>query len=172
MRAIRNGARAGNRQRGQTLVETALILPVFLFILMALVDLGRIVYAQNAITMDAREAARVGAVGVVGTNALYDQGANSSLAAMTAKYNAIRAAAQVMSPGVPMTNASVLGMSGNCTQFSDPNGFGTCFYPDGTQVSNRVVINIKVVIPLLTPVISNLLGGSFTLTASSISYIQ
>jgi Flp pilus assembly protein TadG len=171
VRLLRIRGRAGRRSRGQALVEFAFVLPIFLFILMILVDFGRIVYAQNAITQDAREAARVGSTGVVGTG-LGDPGANSGLGPMSAKYNAIRAAAQIMSPGVPMTAASVTGMSGDCTAYADPLGTHTCFYPDGTQVSNRVVINITVIIPILTPIISNVVGGSYTLTASSIAYIQ
>ena len=172
MRSILVRVRNRQRSRGQALVEFAFVLPIFLFILMILVDFGRIVYAQNAITNDAREAARVGSVGVVGTNPLLDQGANASLGLMSAQYNKIRAAALVMSPGVPMSYASVTGMSGDCSQYSDPLGTHTCFYPDGTQVTDRVVINIKVIIPILTPIISSVVGGSYTLTATSIAYIQ
>jgi Flp pilus assembly protein TadG len=154
-----------SRGRGQALVEFALVIPMFLLILMALIDLGRIVYAQNTITQDAREASRVGAVGV--------EAASQTLGTMQAKYAAMRKAALTMSPGVPMTDASIVGESGNCSTYQDPLGTNTCFYPDGTEIGNRVIVNITVTVPILTPLVSNLIGrDSYTLTTTSIQYIQ
>jgi Flp pilus assembly protein TadG len=48
--------------RGQTLVEFALILPVFLLVLFGILDLGRGVLAFNSIANGAREGARVAIV--------------------------------------------------------------------------------------------------------------
>jgi hypothetical protein len=48
--------------RGQTLVEFALVLPVFLAILFGLVDLGRFVVADNILSQAAREGARLASV--------------------------------------------------------------------------------------------------------------
>ena len=48
--------------RGQTLVEFALILPVFILVLVGIFDLGRAVYAFNTISNAAREAMRVAIV--------------------------------------------------------------------------------------------------------------
>jgi hypothetical protein len=50
------------RRRGQGLVEFALVLPIFVFVLVALFDLGRAVFAWNTITNAAREGARVAIV--------------------------------------------------------------------------------------------------------------
>ena len=50
------------RTRGQSLVETALILPWFFLIIFGLVDLGRGVYAYNTVANAARSGARVAAV--------------------------------------------------------------------------------------------------------------
>ena len=44
--------------RGQTLVEFALIIPLFLAFLFAIVDFGRVVWANDALASSAREAAR------------------------------------------------------------------------------------------------------------------
>jgi hypothetical protein len=44
--------------RGQTLVEFALIIPLFLALLFAIVDFGRVVWANDALASSAREAAR------------------------------------------------------------------------------------------------------------------
>lgn len=51
-----------NRERGQALVEFALILPLFLLILFGLFDVGRAIYAFNTINQAAREAARLAIV--------------------------------------------------------------------------------------------------------------
>ena len=48
--------------RGQALVEFALIVPVFILLLVGLFDLGRGVYAFNTISNASREAVRVGIV--------------------------------------------------------------------------------------------------------------
>ena len=51
-----------SRSRGQGLVEFALVLPVFLVILIGMVDLGRAIWANNAVANAAREAARFASV--------------------------------------------------------------------------------------------------------------
>lgn len=44
--------------RGQTLVEFAIILPVFILVLLGIFDLGRAIYAFNTVNNAAREAGR------------------------------------------------------------------------------------------------------------------
>lgn len=53
--------RRGGRSRGQSLVEFALILPVFALLFAATLDLGRLFYAQITLTNSAREGAFEGA---------------------------------------------------------------------------------------------------------------
>jgi TadE-like protein len=48
----------GTRDRGQTLVEFAIVIPIFLTLLMGVVDFGRVVWAQSSLASAAREAAR------------------------------------------------------------------------------------------------------------------
>jgi Flp pilus assembly protein TadG len=50
------------RSRGQSLVEFALVFPLFMLLVFGLVDLGRLVYANNALAEAAREGARWGSV--------------------------------------------------------------------------------------------------------------
>lgn len=50
------------RSSGQTLLEFALVIPVFLLLLFGLLDIGRAVYINNALAQAAREAARWGSV--------------------------------------------------------------------------------------------------------------
>jgi Flp pilus assembly pilin Flp len=50
-------------ERGQALVETAIVLPVVALLLLAMVDGGRVFAAWIVVTNSAREGARVAAVG-------------------------------------------------------------------------------------------------------------
>ena len=50
------------RTRGQAIVEFALAIPVFLVILMGIIDLGRGIYMYNGVSQAAREIARVTSV--------------------------------------------------------------------------------------------------------------
>ena len=55
----RNGR---TRRRGQSLVEFALVLPIFLLLIMGVIDAGRLVYMNSTLSNAAREGARTGAV--------------------------------------------------------------------------------------------------------------
>lgn len=50
------------RQSGQSMVEFALVLPMFLFLVFGVLDFGRAVYADSTITNAAREGARYGII--------------------------------------------------------------------------------------------------------------
>jgi Flp pilus assembly protein TadG len=54
--------RTGKGEGGQTLVEFAFVLPIFLLVLFAIVDFGMAFHAWITVTNSAREGARVGAV--------------------------------------------------------------------------------------------------------------
>jgi Flp pilus assembly protein TadG len=51
-----------SRKRGQTMVEFALILPIFILIIVVIFDFGRAVYYYNAIHNAAREGTRYGVI--------------------------------------------------------------------------------------------------------------
>ena len=51
-----------DQRRGQALVEFALVIPLLFLLIFALVDFGRVIYTQNAISQGAREGARWGSV--------------------------------------------------------------------------------------------------------------
>ena len=59
----RNRPWGSGKSRGQALTEFALVIPLFLLILFAIVDMARFVYSSNALNEVAREAARQGTVG-------------------------------------------------------------------------------------------------------------
>lgn len=50
-------------ERGQSMVETALILPVLLLLLVGILDFGRIMYSYAHLHMAAQETVRVGGLG-------------------------------------------------------------------------------------------------------------
>ena len=58
----RQRSRRNRRAAGQSLVEFALVFPVLIVLLIAIFDLGRLVFAYNNITNAAREGARVGII--------------------------------------------------------------------------------------------------------------
>lgn len=59
----RSTASTASRDHGQSLVELALILPVFLLLLLTALDLGRLLYSQITITNAAKEGALVASQG-------------------------------------------------------------------------------------------------------------
>ena len=50
--------------RGQSLVEFALVLPIFAIMLFGIIDFGRYVFTANSLNNGAREAARFASVSV------------------------------------------------------------------------------------------------------------
>jgi hypothetical protein len=59
--------RTDKREGGQSLVEFALVLPIFLLVLFAIVDFGMAFHAWITVTNSAREGARLGAVRATAT---------------------------------------------------------------------------------------------------------
>jgi Flp pilus assembly protein TadG len=133
------------RERGQTLVEFALIIPLFALILFALLDFGRVIYTQNTLEQAAREASRVGTLEAVDASW---------------KYSLIRNAAINSAAGVGLTSANVVGQ-----------GCADCFYPDGAVSGEIVVVTVNTQVALLTPILSQVLGGTFNVTSTSRGFI-
>jgi Flp pilus assembly protein TadG len=53
---------ADRRERGQTLVEFSIVLPIFLLIVFGAIDLGRVIWAADSLANAAREGARFASV--------------------------------------------------------------------------------------------------------------
>lgn len=88
----RLGLRADRRESGQSIVETALILPIFMLLVLGLMDVGRVVYIQHTSAEAAREAARFAVARPMGDLPTIDE---------------IKQRAVDSAPGVPMTAADV-----------------------------------------------------------------
>jgi hypothetical protein len=57
-----SGARDRRRSRGQGVAEFAIVLPIFLVLVFAIIDLGRVIWATDDLANAAREAARYASV--------------------------------------------------------------------------------------------------------------
>ncbi|MFZ2098352.1 MAG: TadE family protein [Anaerolineales bacterium] len=91
---------------GQTLVEFALILPVFIFLVVVIFDFGRAIYYYNAIHNAAREGARYGVIHP-----------------STTDYDNIKAVVVNYAVGMGITNANVTVQPGpieNVGNFDNP----------------------------------------------------
>ena len=139
-----------DRSRGQSLVEFALVIPIFLLLMVSLFDLGRAVFAYNSVTNAAREGARFAAV-------------NQSSALIIQHAIAQTQMAETQSPNVTVvfrsatpnadyrTNAVCTSLSLNCVAIVT---YQTNFRP-------------------ITPLIGNIIfSGGVTLQAQSIQAIE
>jgi hypothetical protein len=59
---MRRPGAGGDPQRGQAIVEFALVIPLFLLVLVGLFDIGRAVFSYNTLTNAAREGVRMAIV--------------------------------------------------------------------------------------------------------------
>jgi Flp pilus assembly protein TadG len=119
-------------KRGQSLVEFALILPIFLLFLFGIIDLGRGVYAYNTIQNAAREAVRV---------AIVDQ-----------NEDVILAKAQKHAVGLGLTDSNIT------LSFLQPDTMTTpCNTP--IAISCEVEILVDYQFTPATPIIGNIIGA-------------
>lgn len=159
----RNRAR---ETRGQSLVEFALILPVFLLVLFGLIDAGRFVYMNSVLSQAAREGARVAAVeaGWLGSSATGCDAANgpvcpANVAAL--KVDVAAAANRMVAPFGSISSSSVYI---SC----DPIGSApTGSWTGATCASNATsvdVVSIRVLLTFtpITPIVSQILGSITT----------
>ncbi len=145
-----------HRPWGQALVEFALVFPIFLIIVVGLVDVGRAVFAQNTLTNAAREGARTAIV-------------NQDVATVRA-----RTAAQAISLGLAATDITVRYYldDGSIPVASEtlPASDAAC---DATFVAIDcvAVVRARFAWSAITPLVGQLVGPQ-TLTATSAQPIE
>lgn len=122
---------------GQALAEFALIIPLFLLIVVAIVDIGRGVFAYNSVTNGVREAARLAIVNQDATM-IRDRGTSQV------------AIAEVDAPNVTVNFYSP-------TPNVDPTTNAKC---DTINVGCIAVVSFQTTFRPVTPIISNLLWPS------------
>ena len=160
------------RERGQTLVEFALVLPIFLLGLFALVDGARLVYLNSTLSQAAREAARTGSVQAYWISST-DPGCNASggptcPANVDAfKSNVVTAVNRMIVPfaNVPSSNVHI-----SCAS-TPPSGAWTgqtcATRTSGSVVSVRVTYTFTAVTPLLAQFVGGVsLSGAATMVVN------
>ena len=150
--------------RGQALVEFALVLPVFLLVFFGLLDMGRYVYLRSVLSQAAREGARLGSVEAawVGSS---DPSCNqpggpvcpASISALQADVAA--AANRMVAPFGPITSVYLACTAPGSAPTGSWTGVSCGSRTTGDLVSVRVVLSLTP----LTPVVGQLVG---TITAS------
>lgn len=132
--------RSRKRGSGQALVELILVLPLFIVLLLGLVDFGRVIWAHNAIRLNAEGAARFASV--------------SAESPTRSDANIILQAKRI-SPAVPFPNSAI------------NNNMAQPFYPGGKVAGQPVVVQITLQVPIVTPIVSQIVGGSITVSVKS-----
>lgn len=127
------------RSRGQALVEFALILPIFMLLALAAVDLGRVFYSQITVT----NAARAGAMMAAADPSSFSSGAPCSAA------NKVMCAAIKEAVGSFVT-VSPVDVTRSCT--------GGC--ATGAIPANTVTISVTGQFTLATPLLAMFTGGT------------
>ena len=152
--------RARGRERGQTLVEFALIMPIFLLGVFGLIDGSRLVYMSSTLSQAAREGARQGSV-----EASWISSAEGSCGATggpicpadvdTFEAHVVAAVNRMMVPFGSVPSASV---AIRCDATTPPSGDWTgqsCSSPTSGGV---VSVRVKYTFMALTPVVGQILG--------------
>ena len=133
------------RWRGQALVEFALVVPLLILLLFGLVDIGRMVYVNNAISEGARDGARWGSV----QNRSFDAAGRTAIEVHT----------EGLLSGVPDSTVTV-----SCV-----DGAGN---PRTECVSNNILsVVIDTPFQVFTPIIAGIVGPQ-TLSATAQVAVQ
>ena len=134
------------RQRGQSLVEFALVLPVFMLLVFGILDGGRAIVAYNDVSQSTRNVARVASV------SCFDTATRCSSASGTPIGNAM--AGQVSTSG-PIT------WTVTCI---DPNTNATA---TNCTAGDIIRVRADASVTLVTPLIAQALGGTVAVNATS-----
>lgn len=168
MSAIVARQRRVGRRRGQTLVEFALVLPVFLLMLFGLIDMGRFVYLNSTLSQAAREGARVAAVeaswmGSTDTTCGATAGPVCPATVAALRTDVLNGANRMMAPFGAIASANLYT---SCDQTTAPTPVTsqTCGYRNSSGLAS---VRVVVVFRPITPVISSLFPSITTQASAS-----
>jgi hypothetical protein len=173
-----------NHPRGQSLVEFALIFPIFILLLVGIFDLGRVVWANNSLATASREAARFAVVRGGSDRTKCPQGrlpstwggtpdpattcgfTPSSLSPMVDSREGIKAEAQQWLSGVsgPTTISVCYGQVSSCSGDVDAVGATNV---DGTKVTVTVTTTVGLAAPSLLGLGPITLSGTATMLVNN-----
>jgi Flp pilus assembly protein TadG len=159
--------------RGQSLVEFALVLPVFLVILFGIVDAGRLVYMNSVLSQAAREGARLGSVEaswMTSTNPGCGAAGGPVCPATVAELRShITAASNRML--APFSAVENVYTRCDAAAGTPPTGAWTASTCASRNPGDRMSVRVTHTFRALTPGIANLIGPT-TLSASSTMVIN
>jgi hypothetical protein len=153
-------------QRGQSLVEMALVLPLFLLIVFGAIDMGLLVFGHSTLSQAAREGARVGAVEAYwigrgdSMSPTYDPSCNqpggpicpANLAAFRA--DVLAATNRMLAPFGPIADADLYT---SCDASVAPGGAWTSKTCSSTNTGGLVSVRVVLRFTPITPIISQLI---------------
>ena len=157
-RLARSQARAG--QRGQSLVEFALVFPIFIVLLFGLIDGARFVYSDSVLSQAAREGARLAAVevGWIGKTSTGCGSAGGPVcpASVAVLEQDVRIAVNRMVVGL----ATLSMVHIRCDDAgNEPTGAWTGVSCLNRDIGDVVSIRVQFTYQPLTPVVGSLLGS-------------
>jgi hypothetical protein len=153
-------ARRSRRHRGQSLVEFALVIPIFLFMFFGLIDVGRYVYLNSTLSQAAREGARLGSV-----EASYRNSTDAGCGALGGPIcpagdgvllNHITAAANRMM--TPFGNVQTTQLSCVTSSGTPPTGNWTGNGCSNNAPGGTISVRVTATFTPITPIISQLFG--------------
>jgi Flp pilus assembly protein TadG len=164
----RGRTKDGAGQRGQSLVEFSLVLPLFLLGFFGLIDGARLVYLNSTLSQAAREGARTGAVqafwmGSTDTACGSTGGPTCPATFDAMRTNVLSAANRMMTPFAKLTSGSLYIA---CTASTAPTGAWTGASCATRQAGSIVSVRVVQAFQPLTPVVGQILG-SVTLSGSA-----
>jgi hypothetical protein len=142
--------KARRRERGQTLVELALILPVLLLIVLVAIDFGRAFFGYVVLT----NASRIGANFAASHPAAWGTPGN---AADQADYE------ELILRDTDVANCALVGGTPPDPTFTDGSDTGTT----KTDVGDRVDVGLTCTFTPITPIVSAVIGSSLEMSANS-----
>ena len=162
----------GLRKRaGQSMVETALVLPVLMFLTFGLLDFGRAYYYQVSVTNAAREGARVSILNIyTGPQTPSCTSANSWATCPVQTDDAI-----VNAVNAELTNTGIVPKSVTiCPPHDSSMSTASCsntnnrvdLWLAGQNSAYYVLVNVKYDFTLYTPLMQNLVGNPVTMSVS------
>lgn len=152
-------------------MEFALVVPIFLLLLFAVIDVGRLIYMNSVLSQAAREGARLAGVeaswmGSVDLSCGKTGGPTCPATTAALKTDALAAANRMAAPFGPI---STLYISCDTPAAGAPSGAWTvgttCTGTSGTT-NNLVSVRVLLTFTPITPVIGQILGTS-TLSGSA-----
>jgi Flp pilus assembly protein TadG len=148
---LKSGASRFGLSEGWTMVDFAMVAPLFLFLLFAVMDYGWLMFAQMNVQQAVQDGGRFASTGNHSTDSSGD-----TLTRIQSIINTIQN--EISVPGVNVQqNLQICSLSGGCT------GAGAAGGPGDT-----VTLKLTTSLPLMTPVISRLFsGGVYTFTSST-----